>query len=220
MIELWYSPGACSLAPHVLLYEVGLPFTARPVALATGEQLTEGFARLNAKQQVPVLSMDGAVITENPAIMAAIAGLAPEQALLGASDIERARAYEWMAWLSGTLHGQGFGALWRPARFSDVQDHHPSIRAKGRATIAAAFDFIEGSLNGTHAVGGAFSAVDAFLLVFYRWGNGIGLPMAGAYPRYAALAESVVGRQAARAALAAEGIDADPLRDRVPGQAA
>lgn len=213
-IQLWYAPGACSLAPHILLHEIGLPFEANPVALGDSAHLTEAFTRLNAKRRVPVLSIDGAVITEVPAIMTAISDLAAEAHLLGQTAIARAKVYEWMAWLSGTVHGQGFGALWRPERFSDHPEHYDGIRAKGRATIAAAFDFIEGNLAGSYAVGDSFTAADAFLLVFYRWGNGIGFAMPDAYPLYAALARQVAQRPAVRDAIEAEGIDA--LRDRVP----
>lgn len=87
--------------------------------------------------------------------------------------------------------------------------------AKGRASIAKAFDFIEGRLGGVHAVG----AVDASLLVFHRWSNGVGFHMASAHPRYAALARNAVFRPAVREALAAEGIDESPLRDRIPSHA-
>lgn len=217
-LKLWYTPGACSLAPHVLLHEVGQPHQAILVSLADGAHLTDAFARLNPKRRVPVLSLDGTVITEVPAIMVAIADLAADGGLLGSSPLPRARVHEWLAWLAGTVHGQGFGPFWRPERFSARPEHHDGIRAKGRATIATAFDVIEGKLGGLHAVGDAFTAVDPYLLVFYRWGNGVGFPMADSYPLYAALARRLVERPAVRAALAAEGID--PLRDRVPVQGA
>ena len=213
-IQLWYAPGACSLAAHILLHEIGLPFEANSVALDDGAHLTEAFARLNAKRRVPVLSIDGATITEVPAIMTAISDLAPDRQLLGQTAIARAKVYEWMAWLSGTVHGQGFGALWRPERFSAHPEHHDGIRDQGRATIAAAFDFIEGRLAGSYAVADRFTAADAYLLVFYRWSNGIGCAMPHAYPLYAALARRIAWRPAVRHAGAAEGID--PLRDRVP----
>lgn len=213
-IKLWLAPGACSLAPHILLHEVGLAFQAIPVALADDAHLTDAFTRLNPKRRIPVLSIDGTVITEVPAVIAAIADLAEDKRLLGSSAMARTRVHEWLAWLAGTVHGQGFGAVWRPERFSDDPGHHDGIRAKGRQAIATAFDSIEGRLAGPHAVDGTFTAVDAYLLVFYRWGNGVGFPMADTYPRYAALARHLVERPAATAALSSEGID--PLRDRMP----
>lgn len=215
-IKLWYSAGACSLVPHVLLHEVGLPFEATAVSVADGETLTDAFARINPKRRVPVLLVDGSLITEVPAIAAAIADLEPERELLGRSGIERVRVQEWMAWLSGTLHGQGFGGVFRPQRFTERPDQHDGVRARGRETIAEAFEAVEAKLGGLHAIGDAFTAVDPYLLVFYRWGNGIGIDMPRVYPRYGALARRLVRRPSVQAALTAEGIAAQALRDRVP----
>lgn len=106
-IKFWFSPGACSLAPHVLLHEIGVPFEAVTTNVFAGAQLAEAFARINPKQRVPVLSLDGQLITEVPAIATAISDLAPERHLMGGTRVDRARVYEWMAWLSGTLHGRG-----------------------------------------------------------------------------------------------------------------
>ncbi|WP_375454302.1 glutathione S-transferase family protein [uncultured Methylobacterium sp.] len=215
-IKLWYSPGACSLASHILLHELGVPFDAIATSVAKGANLTEDFARLNPKRRVPVLSVDGAVITEVPAIATAIADLAPERCLMGRTALDRVRAYEWMNWLSGTLHGQGFGGLWRPQRFSDDPEVFESIEARAGKTIAACFAVIESRLSGPHATGDGFTAVDPFLLVFYRWGNGIGLDMPRTYPRYAIFAQGLVRRDSVAAALAAEGIGGQSLTDRVP----
>jgi len=97
------------LAPHVLLHELGLRYTACETLVRTGATQSAEFARINPKKRVPVLSLDGEIITEVPAIATAIAGLAPERHLMGRTALEQARVYEWMNWLSGTLHGQGFG---------------------------------------------------------------------------------------------------------------
>ena len=202
-IKFWFSPGACSLAPHVLLHEIGVPF----------EAVTGAFARINPKQRVPVLSIDGQVITEVPAIATAISDLAPERHLMGRTLLDRARVYEWMAWLSGTLHGQGFGALWRPERFSDDPGVFASISAKGRMTIADCFDTIEGKLSGPHATGDAFTAVDPYLLVFYRWGSGIGFDLPSTHPNYASFARTLVRRASVASAMIAEGIADQALKD-------
>lgn len=214
-VKLWYSPGACSLAPHILLHEIGVPFDAVETSVAKGATLTDAFARINPKRRVPVLSLDGEVVTEVPAIATAIADLAPERHLTGGTALDRARVHEWMSWLSGTLHGQGFGALWRPQRFSDDPEVFESIKAKGRETISGCFEAIEARLAGPYSTGDGFTAVDPFLLVFYRWGNGIGTDMRTTYPRYAAFAQGLVRRGSVAAALAAEGIVGTPLKDRV-----
>lgn len=212
-VKFWFSPDACSLAPHVLLHEIGVPFDAVTTNVFDGAQLTEAFARINPKQRVPVLSLDGEVITEVPAIATAISDLAPERNLMGRTPLDRARVYEWMAWLSGTLHGQGFGALWRPERFSDDPSQFDSIRARGRTTIADCFDAIEGKLSGPYSTRNAFTAVDPYLLVFYRWGNGIGFDLPATHPNYTDFARTLVQRASVVSAMIAEGIVDQALRD-------
>jgi len=215
-IKLWYSPGACSLAPHVLLHEIRVPFDAVETSVAKGANLKDEFARINPKKRVPVLSLDGEVITEVPAIAIAIANLAPERHLMGRTALDRVRVHEWMNWLSGTLHGQGFGGLWRPQRFSDDPEAFGSIKAKGRKTISECFEVIERRISGPYSTGDGFTAVDPFLLVFFRWGSGIGIDMPKTCPSYTTFAQWLVQRESVAAALAAEGIDARSLRDQVP----
>jgi glutathione S-transferase len=215
-LKLWYASGACSLAPHVLLHETRVPFDAVEISVAKGANLTDEFARINPKKRVPVLSLGGEVITEVPAIATAIAGLVPERHLMGRTALDRVRVHEWMNWLSGTLHGQGFGALWRPQRFSDDPDTFEGIKAKARRTISECFEVIEGKLAGPYSTGDGFTAVDPFLLVFYRWGNGIGISMPEAYPGYTAFAQGLVQRDSVAATLAAEGISDRALADQVP----
>lgn len=205
-IKLWFSPGACSLAPHILLREIGASFEAVRTSIPEGAHLTEEFTRLNPKNRVPVLLLDGEVITELPAIATAISNLAPDRYLMGRTNLDRVRAYEWMNWLSGTVHGQGFGGLWRPQRFSDDPAIFENIRTKARRTIDDCFDAIDKRLSGAYSTGQNFTAVDAFLLVFYRWGNGIGIDMATAFPRYASFAEALLQRPSIAGAIAAEGI--------------
>jgi len=215
-IKLWYSSGACSLAPHVLLHEIRVPFEAVETSFAKAAHLTDEFARINPKKRLPVLSLGGEVITEVPAIATAIADLAPERHLMGRTALDRARIYEWMNWLSGTLHGQGFAGLWRPQRFSDDPAVFDSIKAKGRKTISECFETIESRISGSYSTGDGFTAVDPFLLVFYRWGNGIGVDMPKTYPSYTSFAQRLVERDSVIAALAAEGISGYSLRDQVP----
>ncbi len=157
-----------------------------------------------------MLALDEEIITELPAIATAISLLTPERRLMGASLLEQARVYEWMNWLSGTVHAQGFGGLWRPERFVDDLALHPAITAKGRKTVEECFAMIEGKLKGrAHAVGQGFTGVDAFLVVLYRWGNRIGLAMDKAYPHFATLVQGLSERPSVRHTLAAEDVTLD-----------
>lgn len=205
-IRLWYSPGTCAFAPHILLHETGLAFEPIRTSVRDGAQLTEAFARINPKKRVPVLALDDEIITELPAIATTISLLSPERHLMGKSLLDQARVYEWMNWLSGTVHAQGFGCLWRPQRFTDNEAQYPDITAKGRKTIPDYLATIDQKLDRPHAVGDHFTAVDAFLLVFYRWGNVIGIDMAKTYGNYARFANNLAQRPSVRKTLAAEDI--------------
>ncbi|KAJ5240111.1 glutathione S-transferase GST-6.0 [Penicillium chermesinum] len=206
-IELIYSPGACSLAPHILLHEIKAKFNLRKEQVG---KFSPELLALNPKARIPVLLIGDTLITENPAIMTAISGLAPDKQLMGKPNtIEAAHVMEWLAWLSGTLHGNAFALLLRPARFSDNAAHHKELQAKGKALIQNCFEAIEGRLQGDseYAVGSRFTAVDAFLFVFYRWARLIfDWDLEALYPKYTSLAISVAARPSAISALAAEGV--------------
>lgn len=203
-IKFWYSSGACSLAPHMALHEAGIEFES--VKLNSHAGYPEEFRQVNPKMRVPVLSIDGQIITEVPAIMTAISQLVPEKHLLGKTNLEIVRAYEWMNWLSGVLHGQGFGGLIRYYRYSDDATTYPSMKAKALLTIQECFATINQDLSSEYAVGSSFTVVDAYLYVFYRWGALQGIDMKEKYPQYTGLVVNLLKRQSAQAALNAEGI--------------
>ena len=204
-IKLWYSPGACSLASHILLIETGVDFEAVKLDVHAG--IPEEFRRINPKMRIPVLSIDDQIITETPAIMTAISQVSPDKYLMGKTNLEIVRGYEWLNWLSGTLHGQAFGGLFRAHRFSDDPSTFTSIKARSLKTVEECFDMIELDLSSAHAVGGSFTAVDAFLYVFYRWGASLGMDMKEKYPKFTNLVVNLAKRQSVQAALKAEGVE-------------
>lgn len=210
MLKLYYSPGACSLAPHILLEERGIPYELELVSIADGKTQSAEFLALNPKGRVPVLrTEEDELLTELPAIswylaQGATPGLFPHAVLAGA------RCLEWFNWLSGTLHGQAFGGVWRPQRFVNEAALFPQINAKGRENVLDCFRFIDARLAGRHwAVGQAYTVIDPYLLVFYRWGNRIGLTMRSDYRHWAAHTERVLARPAVRRALQQEGISVE-----------
>ena len=207
-VRFWYAAGACSLAIHILLKEVGIPFEAIEAAITPdGGQFPDGFAEINPKMRVPVLAIDDTVITEVPAIAAAVSGMAPSKNLMGRDALDAARVLEWMVWLSGTLHGIGFGCLWRPHRYSDDSAAHAGIVRKGKRTIRESFDHIERNIAGPFALGEYFTAVDPYLFVFYRWGNLIGIDVDRDYPKFGALGRAVAAYPSAVAVTALEKLD-------------
>ncbi|ERF75042.1 hypothetical protein EPUS_04824 [Endocarpon pusillum Z07020] len=203
VIKLWYSPGACSLASQILLKETGVDYEAAMVDIGHGTP--EEFRTINPKLRIPVLSIDGQVITESPAILTAISQFSPEKHLMGKTNLEIVRTYEWLNWLSGTLHAQAFGGFIRPHRFSDDPSTHELIRAKSLKTIRECYDKIDQDLSSVHAVGDSFTAVDAYLYVFYRWGEHHGMGMKK-YPKYTNLVVELVKRQSVQEALDMEGV--------------
>lgn len=217
-IEFYYAPGACSLAPHILLHVTAVAFTGTPMRVSEARtEFPASFTLLNPKNQVPVLVLSGTAITEVPAVCTAISAQAPDMHLMGRTALDTARVYEWMAWLSGTLHGGGFGHLFRPQRWTTSA--HPAvlegIAARARERVEECFVMIEGKLKmecegggeGVFAVGGALTAVDPYLFVFYRWGNNGKFGMKEKYPRYTALVDGLLEMDAVVDTLVAEGIE-------------
>ncbi|KIW14241.1 hypothetical protein PV08_07023 [Exophiala spinifera] len=213
-VHLYYAPGACSLASHILLHEAGVPFTS--TRLSVRPAFPDEYAYINSKKRVPVLSLNGKVITENPAIMLAISQLVPEKELMGETDLDKVRVLEWMNWLSGSVHGQAYGMILRPSRFADRESMHPGIREQGIKTLKNCFDQIESWLAkdqqervAVYALGDGqkFSAVDGYLYIFYRWAMGLKLEMQTKYPRYSALVRMLESRDTVKQTLQAEGLE-------------
>lgn len=209
MPTLYYSPGACSLASHIVLEEIGKPYDLVEVNVRRGDHQKPEYLALNPRGRVPTLRVGGFVLTECPAILAYLDRTHPEQGLLPDDPAAEAQGLSLMSWLASTLH-VSFAQVWRSARFSDDEAAHPSIVASGRAAIARHFDDIEGRLGDAGwALGRRYSVVDPYLLVFWRWAVSIGYD-AERWPRYARLAHAVGARPATQRVLAREGIGLVP----------
>ncbi len=210
MLKLYYSAGACSMAPHILLEESGLPYTVELTAIAQGKTRTPEFLAINPKGRVPaLLTEEGEILTEVPAISWYIADAAPAVRLLPQGRLAGARSFEWFNWLSGTVHTMAFGQYWRTQRFVADEQFFPPIKEKGRENILDNFAYVEGRLaDRSWAVGNAYTAVDAYLLVFFRWGHRIGLDMRAGYPQWTRHAERVLERPAVQRVLQQEGVSA------------
>jgi glutathione S-transferase len=209
-LSLYYSPGACSLAPHVVLEEIGVPFEAVRVAIADGAQRRADYLAINPRGRVPTLRIGETCLTENPAILTWLANAHPEAGLLPpAGSAAQLRALEWLGWLSSTVHVL-YAQVWRSERF--VGPCAPpevvgALRMQGRVLIEQAYAEIEERLDGrVFALGEAFSLVDANLLPFYRFGGRLGLDMRRDYPAWTAYTETIHQRPAVRRALQREEI--------------
>ena len=204
---LYYSPGACSLAPHIALEEIGLPFSLSLVSTADGATRTPEHLRLNPKGRVPVLVTGDSVLTEVPAILIHLALSNAGVGLLSGSQEGLVRSLEWFNWLSGSVHAVAVRQVWRPETFTQDHAQHEGIIAKGKENIASAFALIEERLmHSAWAVGDCYSVVDVYLLVFYRWGNRIGFDMRGLHKAWTRHTLRVLERPAVARALSREGI--------------
>jgi glutathione S-transferase len=151
-----------------------------------------------------LIHVDGAVVIEMTAILTYIAALAEEHGRHGwlpSDTMQRAKAYEWISWLTGTLHSQAFTALWRPGKFSDDEAAHAGIQAKARSMVEGHHERIEAGLGANeasggargHAVGGEFTVVDVLVYLFWRWAKHVDLEkgMVERWPRFAEAARQV-----------------------------
>ena len=198
-MKLYYSPGACSQAPHIVLREAGLAFDLAKVDLATKRLDTgEDYLAINPKGAVPALELDdGAILTENAVVLQYIADRAPAAALIPPfGTIARYRLLEWLNFIATELH-KGFAPLF-----------HPSGREEERAARAALerrFAYLAAELaDGPYLTGAGFTIADAYLFVVLRWARIFHIDLAR-WPPLAAFVARVGERPAVHAALHAEG---------------
>jgi len=142
-LKLYYTPGVCSLSPHIALHEAGLPHTLEKVDIRRGGALESGgsFRDINGKGYVPALELDdGSLLTEGPAIVQYIADQAPASGLApAAGSIERYRLQEWLNFISTELH-KGMGSMFNPAQT-------PEWRAAASATLSKRLNWLSEALG-------------------------------------------------------------------------
>lgn len=207
MYKLFYSPGACSMAVHIVLEELGVPYELVKISVRKGETASAEYREVNPKGRVPALQVGDNVLTEGPAISMFLAAQHPEPSLLPSDPMERFRCMEWFGWLGTEVHSVAYGQYWRPQRFIDDPRRHEEVSAKGKANIIDAYNRIEQLLAGqSFAVGERYTCVDPLLLVFYVWGNLVGLTMTRDFPAWSAHTDRVVQRQAVQRVLRREGL--------------
>ena len=205
---LYYSPTACSTAPHIALEEIGVPFEARRVDLAKGEQTSPEYLAVNPQGRVPALVVDGRTVTELPALLTYIASLKPEAGLVPPpGTLAFARCFEWLGFLSSSLH-VAYAQFRRPGRF--VAEGSPAwdqVSDAGRLNTIAAFREVERRLGGGWAAGDAYSIADINLFPFPGWAWRFDFDMAAECPRWTALVERMKERPAVQRVMARESAD-------------
>jgi glutathione S-transferase len=202
-MKLYYSPGACSLSPHIVLREAGLPFELIKVDGKTKKtEKGDDFNAINAKSYVPVLELDnGQRLTEGPAIVQYLADLAPEKKLAPpAGSFERVRLQEWLNFITSELH-KSFGPLFTAGT---PEDYKPKLKER----ILSRFGFIEDALAKSkqpYLLGNDFSVADAYLFTVANWTGFVGIDVSK-LGKLNEFQNRVRERPAVAAALRAEGL--------------
>jgi glutathione S-transferase len=199
-MKLYYSPGACSLAPHIVARELGLKLDLDKVDLAAKKtERGADYLAINPKGYVPALQLDnGDVLTEASAVLQYLADRKPDAALIPAfGSAERYRVLEWVGFIATEIH-KGFGPLWNP----NTPDAYRAITVE---TLAKRFLYIESQLGQAYLTGTQFTIADAYAFVTLSWASYHKVDLAP-YAKLRAYLARVVARPGVRAAMQAEGL--------------
>ena len=198
-MKLYISPGACSLASHITLRELGLPFDLDKINNKTKITSSGGdFLKINPKGYVPALQLDdGSVLTEGTAIMQYLADKKPEVSMAPANGtLPRYRLQEWLGFINSEIH-KSFSPLFSPDT--------PELTKQGAIEkIGKRLDFVEAALAGKdYLTGNTFTIADAYLYTVVNWSGFVGIDLAK-WPLVKAFHARVGARPSVQAAHAAE----------------
>ena len=198
-MKLYIAPGACSLSPHIVFREAGIPFVMETVDLGTKRTKSgKDFKAINPKGYVPALELEGGqVLTEGPAIVQYIADQKPASKLAPpAGSMDRYRLQEWLNFITSEMH-KAYGPLFNP----QTPD---AYREMSKTRIGDRLDFLSKSLQGKdYLMGSTFTVADAYLFVILGWSGHLGIDLAK-WPVMQAYWDRVAARPAVKAALDAE----------------
>lgn len=200
-MKLYYSPGACSLSPHIALREAGLTFDLEKVDLQTKQTETgKDFRSVNPNGYVPALEFaPGDVLTEGPAIVQYVADQAPAAKLAPANGTrERYTLQSWLNFITAELH-KGFGALFNPMA---PEDYKPVAKKMLETRYATVDQHLAGQ---DYLLASGYSVADIYLFVTLSWTGYVGIDIKQ-WPALQRLYERVAARPAVQAALKAEGL--------------
>ncbi|WP_164018883.1 glutathione transferase GstA [Pyxidicoccus trucidator] len=201
-MKLFYTPGACSLSPHIVLREAGLSFETEKVDIrAKKTEHGEDYFGINPKGYVPALQLDeGGLLTEGPAIVQYLADKAPEKKLAPANGtLERYRLQELLNFIGTEIH-KSYSPLFNPALPEEV-------KSAFRDRIALRYKVIEDRLaaKGPFLMGDQFTVADAYLFTVTNWAGNLKVSLES-FPALRAFQARVAERPAVQAALKAEGL--------------
>lgn len=203
-IQLFYSPGACSRVSMIALEEVGVEYVAHRVLLAAGEQKHPGFLSLSQKGKVPIMMVDGRVLTENVAILTYLGQRYPQAGLIPQDDPwETAVCISWLAWCASTLHPL-MTRLRFPQRYCDFPEGEERVRELARNEMISQLAVAEAMLSkNTWLLGSTWSVADAYLVWIWARCPEVGVS-SEAFPNLSTHEEQTMARPAVRRALVRE----------------
>jgi glutathione S-transferase len=206
MIRLFYSPGACSLVPHIALEEAGAGFEAVRTAIAEKAHKRPEYLAVNPRGLIPTLVVDGTAVAENIAILAWIGHRWPESGQLPLDDLQAlGRVFETLSFFATTIHYGGFGPIFR-ARAAGIERPEAELAAD-RERLRGLFGEIDALLGpGPWLLGERYSLADPYPFVFRRWARRLELDVSP-HRNWTAHAERMIRRPAVLRALAREGLD-------------
>lgn len=198
-MKLYYKPGACSLAAHIVANEAGLPVALEQVDLAAKKTQDGGdYFAVSPNGYVPALALpEGDVLTEASVVVQYLADQKPQSGLMpAAGSYERYKAQEWLAFVSTELH-KNFGVFFRP-------DSTDAAKATNKALLEKRLAYVDGQIaEKTYLLGDVFTAADAYLFTVLRWAGYAGVSVPGNVARWF---KAVADRPAVNKALVEEGL--------------
>jgi glutathione S-transferase len=209
MATLYYYPSNASMAPHMVLEEIGAPFELSRVDRENNAHKGPAYLRLNPNGAIPTYVDGDLVLFEAAAICLHLADTSPEAGLAPAlGTAERAQFYKWLIHLTNTVQAELLTYFY-PEHLADDPASAAVVKAHAEARIGVMFDRIEAALaaGGPYLLGGRFSAADLYLLMLARWTRGMTNP-ARNRPALRRLLDRLIERPAVRRAFATEGIAA------------
>jgi glutathione S-transferase len=203
MLKLYFSPGSCARASHIILEEAGAPYQAEKISFADNQQRSPDFLKINPKGRVPALVTAQGILTESPAILAYIAQIHPEAKLAPTDPFAFAQAQSFNSYVCSTVH-VAHAHKFRGARWADDPAAIEAMKAKVPESVAAAFALIEeGMLKGPWVLGDQYSICDAYLFTVSSWLEGDGVDLSK-LPRVMEHRQRVADRPATKSVLLAE----------------
>jgi glutathione S-transferase len=202
MLTLFYAPGACSMAPHIVLEEGGEKYEAKRVDLARGEQRTPEYMKIHPLGRVPALKLDdGSPLSENTAILPF---LGKRLGLWPTDPVKEAKALSVIGFFAATVH-PAHAHIGRPERYTEDKSAFPGLQEMGKRSFHGYLKQIDEMYADREWLSEKYSVLDPYAFVFYVWGVRRELPMAE-LKNYGALRDRMLKRPAVQRVVADENL--------------